>query len=507
MSIYEDLFKTARDEPQRLALDSQQRNVTYGQLADESRSLAGAFCLHGAEPGSGVGVMLPNIPEFATSIYASFLNGNVAVPLNVMLTPDELRHMIVDSQLRVIVCLEATLPPVVTAVSQLPDPPALIVVGKQGGGNLRYSDVIASSAQADPYPLANDSHVLTLYTSGTSGRPKGAMLSCRNLMSQSEMLAHCFSIGEGERVLCVLPMFHAFALNALLITSLRYRGTIVLHSRFQIEDCIRSLCEDRIAWFAAVPTIYNYVLNHSAAAGAVFPHLRYCLTGSAAMPVEVSRAFEERFGVPIYEGYGLSETAVCVSCNRPGHRKTGSIGKPCLNVDMRVVDETGADVERGEPGELIIRSPNVMLGYLNDPKATAQTMRHGWFYTGDVGRQDDDGFFYLVDRKKDVIIKSGYNIYPREIEEALHEHPDVIEAAVVGVRDSVKGELVKAFVVSGPHKSLCAEDLQEYLLGRLARYKHPASYVFLDALPKGGTGKVLKAKLRAGELTNIARAA
>jgi long-chain acyl-CoA synthetase len=289
-------------------------------------------------------------------------------------------------------------------------------------------------------------------------------------------------------------LFHVFALNGILNASIRSRTTVVLHTRFDLDQCMQSLMDDEITSFAGVPTMYFYLLKHPKLGK--FPKLRYCISGGAAMPVEVMTQFEKVTGVPIYEGFGLTETTVSVSINRPESRKVGSIGKPFEAVQMKIVDDDDKDVPNGDVGEVVIKAPNVMLGYLNRPEETAEALRNGWFHTGDLGYRDDDGYFYIVDRKKDMIIKGGFNIYPREIEEVLFQLPEVAEAAVIGAFDEAKGEHIVAVVAFKPEKHLTEAQVAAHLESQLAKYKRPQEIVFRPELPKGPTGKILKRELR-----------
>jgi long-chain acyl-CoA synthetase len=500
MSVSTMLLEAAKQSPDHPALETRGGALKFGELARRVLAFAGKLRERGIGPGDGVGVMLTNVPEFVVTVYGAYANGSVVVPLNVMLTPPELRHVIVDSRLRLLVTWPEVLPRIMAAIEGLEDPPRVVVLGPPPAGwaGLCYRDLAESAPTAEPHPLRDDTHVLTIYTSGTSGKPKGAMLSSGNLVSQAEMIGDGFDRREGDRVLCVLPLFHAFALNSLFGTAIRFGATVVLHPRFDLEACVRSLREDRIAWFAAVPTIYAYLLRYGMTCADTFPHLRHCLTGGAAMPAAVMRGFEERFGVPIYDSYGLSETTSCVCLNRPGpgRRKSGSVGKPFSGTEIRAVDESGRPLPPGGRGELIMRGPNLMLGYLNQPAATAKAIRDGWFHSGDIGYIDDDGFVHIVDRVKDLIIRGGFNIYPREVEEVLHQFPGVAEAAVIGVDDEEKGELVRALIAPHPGQTLSEPALREFANSRLARYKQPSDYIFVDQLPKGPTGKVLKRVLR-----------
>ncbi len=310
------------------------------------------------------------------------------------------------------------------------------------------------------------------------------------------MTESIFPVKPGDKTLCVLPLFHCFALNGVLNGAIRNRTAVVLHPRFEVEACIKSLAEDGITSFAGVPTMYFNMLKHPMIHDVQFPQLRHGVSGGAAMPVEVLSQWEEVTGTPIYEGYGLTETTVSVSINRPEKRKVGSIGRPYPGVEVKLVDEDGNEVPQGEVGEIAVKAPNVMLGYLNKPKATAEAIRDGWFHTGDLGHADEDGFLFIVDRKKDMIIKGGFNIYPREIEEVIYALPEVAEAAVIGIFDEAKGELVRACIAFKPDQSVAEEDVRAHIGEHLARYKHPNDYVFLDELPKGPTGKILKRELR-----------
>jgi long-chain acyl-CoA synthetase len=338
--------------------------------------------------------------------------------------------------------------------------------------------------------------VLTIYTSGTTGKPKGAVIYNDNVIAQMDMADDLFPVEPDDTALCVLPLFHVFALNGVLNSSIRHRTRIVLHPKFELDAVIKALSEEGITHFAGVPTMYFYILKHPNVADMTFPTLRRCVSGGAAMPVDVMTEFESQFNVPIYEGYGLTETTVSVCCNRDGAKKPGSVGKPYPAVEVAIVDDAGSPVARGESGEIIVKGPNVMHGYLNRPEATADAIRDGWFYTGDIGYLDDEGFLFIVDRKKDMILKGGYNIYPREIEEVLYGMDGVAEAAVVGVDDKAKGEQVRAFISPVPGSNLTAEQVARHLAEHLAKYKLPSSYVFMDELPKGPTGKILKRELR-----------
>ncbi len=494
--VFEQLLSAQTEQPERIALEFMGQRISYGALADNARKLASGLAAQGLRPGQSVGIMLPNLPQFAEALYGAWLNGNVVVPMNVLLTAPEVRYLVEDSAIAALFVFEAFLPAVEAALAELPVPPKVFVVGKPGR-HIPYGSLIEGQSPVAPRESEPDEHILTIYTSGTTGKPKGAVITNRNVSAQLDMTDDLFPPEDDDKVLCVLPLFHVFALNGVLNSSIRNRGTVVLHPKFELASAASSLQEDGITVFPGVPTMYFYLMKHPDIATLRFPKLRYCISGGAAMPVEVMRSFEHKFQVPIYEGYGLTETTVSVCCNRPSAKREGSVGKPYPAVELEIIDEQGCEVPVGQRGEIVVRGPNLMVGYLNRPEATAEAIVDGWFHTGDIGYVDEDGFVFIVDRKKDMIIKSGYNIYPREIEEVLYQMPQVAEAAVVGVQDEAKGEQVRAVISVRPGEDLSQAQVEDHLRENLAKYKLPSEYVFVAELPKGPTGKILKRELRA----------
>ena len=489
--------------PDRTVIEHAGQAITYAELAERATQVAGAMRDAGLRPGDAVAVMLPNVPEFAATVAGSLLLGTRLVPMNYLLQPREVRYVLADSSVRLLVTDRTLLPQVEPALARLDAPPQLVVVGGSiGSGSVgNHHDFASWTAAApphrDPELVADDAPLLTLYTSGTTGAPKGALITGANLLSQFAMTARAFPPSEGERSLCVLPLFHVFALNALLLQAFFQRTTVVLHSRFDTAETAHSLAHDRITLFAGVPTMYFYLLGHEGLDDLSFPHLRTCISGGAPLPVEVLHEFERRVGITIHEGYGLTETTVAVCVNHPGReRKPGTIGTPYEGVQMKIVDAAGRELPRGDVGEVVIQSPNVMKGYHGKPEATADALVDGWFHTGDLGVCDEDGYFSIVDRVKDMILVGGFNVYPREIEELLHEIPGVGEAAVLGVPDSARGERVRAVIAPKPGQRVTEQVVRAHLERELASYKLPREYVFTSELPKGPTGKVLKRVLR-----------
>ncbi len=496
MRLYDHLLQAAEENPDKIAIEFQGMQIPYSLVAHEAKQVAAGLVDLGIEPGSSVGVMLPNIPPFVAMQYGINMAGCVMVPLNVMLQPPEIRYIAEDSNLRAIVTYEMFAPNVAEAIKDLPNPPHVFVVGAKTEPFKPYHELLKDASTFSPVEVDPAEPIQTLYTSGTTGKPKGAQITGANIMANLDMFESILPYEEDDKALCVLPLFHCFALNGVLNASIRNRTAVQLHPRFDLEACVKSLAEDGITSFAGVPTMFFYILKHPGIQDLKFPKLRYCVSGGAALPVEVLKQWEALTGVPIYEGFGMTETTVSVCINRPERRKPGSIGIPFEGVDMRIFDDNDQELPVGEIGELVIRAPNIMKGYLNRPEDTAEAMRNGWFHTGDMGYRDEEGFFYIVDRKKDMIIKGGFNIYPREIEEVLYELPQVAEAAVIGAWDEAKGEQIIAFVALKPGQKITEEQLAAHIEANLAKYKHPQQYVIRDELPKGPTNKILKRELK-----------
>jgi long-chain acyl-CoA synthetase len=348
----------------------------------------------------------------------------------------------------------------------------------------------------DVVERAPDDTAVIIYTSGTTGTPKGAELTHHNLLDSAEVAFDLVETGPESVAFGALPLFHVFGMNSGLNSIFRAGGSMTLLPRFDPGKALEIIQRDRVDVFLGVPTMYAAMLHHPDHASYDTSTLDLCVSGGAAMPVEVLRGFEAAFDCKVLEGYGLSETCAMATFNRPDReRKPGSIGTPVAGVDIRLVDEQDSDVPPGEVGELVIRSPHVMKGYFGRDDATAEAMRDGWFHTGDMATVDSDGYYYIVDRKKDMIIRGGYNVYPREIEEVLYEHPAIREAAVVGVPHESLGEEVAAVVALKPGADAGEEELRDFAKQRVAAYKYPRRVHIVDDLPKGPTGKILKREI------------
>lgn len=497
---------SAQAWPDRTAVVIGQTQITYAQLDGMARKLAWALHGLGIEPGQHVALMLPNVPQFIVAYFGAHYAGCTVVPLNVLLSGPEVAYHLRDSDAVALVVWEGFLESAQVGFSRVDDCKHLIVAKAdptdldQAPGTHSLARLLATATPIEDLPPTNpDDTAVILYTSGTTGQPKGAELTHFNLFynalySRSKLLG----MDTGSVALVTLPLFHSFGQTVLQNAVLGAGGTLVLLPRFTPQDAFGLMQEHRVTLFAGVPTMYFALLHYPEADQYDLSSLKSCVSGGSAMPVEVMKAFDDKYGVDILEGYGLSETSPVASFNRPDRpKKPGSIGLPIDGVEFRLVDDDGHRVEEtGKPGEIWIFGPNVMKGYYNKPEATHASIQRGWFKTGDVATRDEDGFYFIVDRKKDMIIRGGFNVYPREIEEVLYAHPAVVEAAVIGVPHQSHGEEVMAVLALRPGHQATAEEIIEYCKQQLAAYKYPRIVEFRDALPKGATGKILKRVLR-----------
>ena len=496
-----NLRSAARECPEAVAIEFTGQAVTYHELDDAACRIAAGLQARPLPPNAVVGIMLPNIPQFPSIAYGAFYSGCVVTPMSVLLTPRELRHVLCDSAVAVLFVHAQYLHTVEQAVDGLVPAPEIVVLGGAAGTHTAFSEFPGPARAAVFAPIPSDRHMLTLYTSGTTGPSKGVMISDSNMCAQIDMLGSAFQPQAGARALCVLPLFHAYALNAMMSMAIRYRGTVVLQERFDVEACAESLARDRIEWFAGVPTMYALLLEFAKTRSDLsFPDLEVCLTGGAPMNRQILDGFERRFQVAILEGYGLTETTVSVCSNAPSaaNRRVGSVGRPYAGVACKVIDEQGQALSPGETGELLFQGGNLMLGYLNRPEETAQVLRDGWLHSGDLGFLDEDGFCFIVGRKKDLIIKSGYNIVPLEVEEAIRQADLVKDVYVVGIPDAVRGERILAAVIlrraADEAEARC--QIARTVEALLAKNKHPNEICFVDGFPLGPSGKVLKTAIR-----------
>jgi long-chain acyl-CoA synthetase len=500
------LRESAAKDPNKPAIVLGESVLSYGVVHGYAQRLAGALAKLGIERGQKIALLLPNVPHFPIAYYASHYLGAPVVPLNVLLTADEIAYHLKDSDAVALVAWEGFFEAAQAAFSRVDRCKHLVIakasptdVEAPEGASSMTALIAGAKPLAEPAPTMPDDTAVVLYTSGTTGRPKGAELSHFNLLYNAEYTSTRLLPLTAETVaLAVLPLFHSFGQTVIQNAVFRVGGTLVLLPRFEPKAAFELMQRHRVSLFGGVPTMYFALLHHPDASGYDLSALALCVSGGSAMPVEVMRAFDAKYGVNILEGYGLSETSPVATFNvldRP--KKAGSIGLPIAGVELRLVDEDGRVIDEPErPGEIWIKGPNVMKGYYKRPEATAECLKEGWFATGDIAQRDEDGYYYIVDRKKDMILRGGFNVYPREIEEVLYAHPAVLEAAVIGVPHESHGEEVKAVLALKPGVDATAEEIIAYCKERLAAYKYPRLVELRDSLPKTATGKILKREMR-----------
>jgi long-chain acyl-CoA synthetase len=465
--------------------------VPWAAVDEGSARVAGLLRSKGMQPGDRVGVMLPNVPYFPLLYYGILRAGGVVVPMNVLLVGREVGFYLEDPGAKLLFCWEGFTEAAATG-AEAAGAEMITVAPGAFEKLLGAAEPVREVAEVD----AEDTAVI-LYTSGTTGKPKGAELTHRNLRRNAEVsVTTLLRMTEEDVLLGALPLFHSFGQTVCMNCSALVGACLTMIPRFDPGKALEIVERDRVTVFAGVPTMYTAMLNHPGHERVDVSSLRACVSGGASMPEQIMRSFEEEFGCTILEGYGLSETSPVASFNHPDReRKPGSIGTPIDGVEMKVVDDEDNEVAPGEVGEIVIRGHNVMKGYRNRPDATDEAMRGGWFHSGDMARIDEDGYFFIVDRKKDMILRGGYNVYPREIEEVLYEHPAVMEVAVVAVPHDELGEDVGAAVALKAGQQATAEELQEYAKQHVAAYKYPRRIWFVEELPKGPTGKILKREI------------
>jgi long-chain acyl-CoA synthetase len=485
--------ESAAADPAAVAVRLGEHELTYGDLDDRSARLAAVLRGKGLRAGDRVGVMLPNVLEFPISYYGVLRAGGVVVPMNVLLKRREIAFYLEDSGAKLLLAWHGFGEEARAGAEDAGAEPIEIEPSSFAEllGEHEPDTELAETGKGDT--------AVILYTSGTTGKPKGAELTHFNLHRNARIASETTcEVGRGDISLGALPLFHSFGQTVSMNASMRVGATLTLLPKFDPGEALEIMQRDGVTHFYGVPTMYGALLHHPGREDFDTSSLRICITGGASMPVEVLRGFEEAFECELLEGYGLSETSPVASSNHPGRpRKPGSIGTPLREVEMKVVDEDDNEVAQGEVGEIVIRGHNVMKGYWQRPEATEEAMRGGWFHTGDMAKVDEDGYFFIVDRKKDLIIRGGYNVYPREVEEVLYEHPKIREAAVLGVPHDQWGEEIGAAVVLHDGEELSPEEVSEYVKERIAAYKYPRLVWFMDELPKGPTGKILKREIQA----------
>lgn len=504
ISVAAILAESATRTPDATALIVGSEHVTYRALWEQTCGYAGALRDRGIGPGVPVAVLIPNVVDFARAYYAVLALGGVVVPVHALLKAGEIEHVLQDSGAKLLVCAGALL--VEGAKGAAAAGVEVVSVGaQQGSGGAVGLDDEATTARplATYVPRRPEDIATILYTSGTTGKPKGALGTHFALLQQVlVLLTNTFDMRPGDVVFGGLPLFHTFGQTCVLNAGLAAGATLVLCPKFTGNNALDLMQDHKVNIFLGVPTMYIALLEAAKKNPIQLGSLRYCVSGGASLPTSIMAEFRESFGVEIYEGYGLTETSPVASFNHVGKTpRPGTIGTAIWGVDIEIARPEVLDsielMSPGELGELVIRGHNLFNGYLNNPEATAEAVVDGWFRTGDLGTKDADGYLRILDRKKEMIIRNGYNVYPREVEEILNRHPDVVTAAVFGVPDDVHGQEVAAAIVLRETASLSAEEITNYARTHLAYYKYPRVIHLVTDLPQGPSGKVLKRELAA----------
>jgi len=507
------LEDSAREVPERDAVIFNDVKLNYAQVNGAANQVANGLAALGIKKGDKVALSCPNLPYFPIVYYGILKAGAVVVPLNVLLRPREIAYHLADSDAKVYFCFQGTpeLPMgdfgyqgfqeadgcehffMITADPAAPSP----IEGTNTLGQFMYNQ----SPTFDTVLTNADDTAVILYTSGTTGQPKGAELTHSNMIMNARLGDNMFDLGEDEVTLITLPLFHSFGQTVQMNMGFYKRWTLTLLPRFDPAAALGIMERDNVTVFAGVPTMYWAMLNYPGAdkfdLEKISENMNLAVSGGSAMPVEVMKAFNEKFTVKILEGYGLSETSPVATFNRTDKpTKPGSIGLPVWGISIRIVDLEGNDVQVGEKGEILIKGHNVMKGYYKRPEATAAALENGWLHTGDIGTFDEDGYIYITDRVKDMIIRGGFNVYPREVEEVMMTHPDVSLAAVIGVPHESHGEEVKAFIILKEGTGTSEDEIIAWCKENMAAYKYPRIVEIREALPMTATGKILKRELR-----------
>ncbi len=506
MNVADLVRDAATARPGDAAIIFHGRAITFAELDDRIDLTAAALASLGVAPGDRVALVAGNVPEFVDALYGTMRAGAIACPLNVMLTPVELASILADAGVRAVVTELEYLPGLLEVRSDVPSLETLIVIGgpPAPAGTVSLEEALTRAGDPPTTQVGDDDVAVIAYTAGTTAEPKGAMLTHRNLLANVDQMASVPALAgaEGDVALLALPISHIYGLNAVLGLCLRVGAAALLVDRFDPVETAALLPQHGVTILCGAPPMFaawTRAVGDGRVEASAFDTVRLAASGAAALPPEVFDAFRLATGVTIWEGYGLTESAPTVTTTAVGDEaRPGSIGLPLPGLDVRVVAEDGDEAEDGDPGEILVRGPNVFAGYWNRPEETATVLdADGWLHTGDVAYRDEDGYLFLVDRKKDLIIVSGFNVYPKEVEEAIASDPRVADVAVVGIADERTGEAVEAWVVPADVSPfLTADEVLEHLGGRLARFKTPKVVNLVDELPHHVTGKVLRRALR-----------
>lgn len=502
------LEDSARRYPKKEGIISGNTRLSFEQLNALANQVANALVANGLETGNKVALSCPNLHFFPVIYYGILKAGGTVVPLSILLKHEEITYHLNDSEAKFYFCFEGTeaLPlgkEGIEGFSKADN--CQTFIGIRASANSSFATVLFNdfiekhSSEFETVQTNAEDTAVIIYTSGTTGRPKGAELTHSNLAWNADLCRHLFQFNAQDITLTVLPMFHIFGQTCLMNSSIMHGVTNVLLPRFDASLVLETMQQEGVTIFAGVPTMYWGLLNFEDTDHKIDLEkidIRLCISGGASLPVQVLKDFEAKYEVSIYEGYGMSEGSPVVTFNHPGQtRKPGSIGTPVWGVEVKLVNKEGNEIADGEKGELLYRGHNVMKGYYNQPEATAISKVNGWLHSGDVATRDEEGYYYIVDRTKDMILRGGLNVYPREVEEVIIQHEAVSLVAVVGVPDEKMGEEVKAFIVLKEGATAAEDEMIAWTKERIAAYKYPRQVEFIDALPMSATGKILKREL------------
>ncbi|WP_418907596.1 long-chain-fatty-acid--CoA ligase [Glutamicibacter endophyticus] len=501
MSVAALLAESAKRHADRPAITMSGITTSYRELWDETRAYAGALRDAGVGPGDRVALLMPNVTDFARVYYAVLSLGAIAVPIHALLKRQEISYVLEDAEAKVLICA-APLLAEGTAGAQASGVPVFSVLAPTELGTDRLEERAAASTPIDTYLPRHPEDIATiLYTSGTTGKPKGAMGTHLALVEQTgALIGGTLEVQAGDRLFGGLPLFHTFGQTAVLNVGIRAGAEIILLPKFTGPDALDIVLDQDVDVFFGVPTMYIALLEAGKARTERPKSLRYGVSGGAALPLSVLQGFEQRFGAKIHEGYGLTETSPVACLNHVNREpRPGTVGTPIWGVDVEIADPTEPGrivlLARGELGEVVVRGHNLFSGYLNRPEATAEAMVDGWFRTGDLGTKDEDDYVRIVDRTKDMILRNGYNVYPREVEEVLMEHPGITNAAVYGVSHETHGQEIAASITVAESSGLDADTVRQWAAERMAAYKYPRLVEIVTEFPLGPSGKILKREL------------
>lgn len=501
MNVGELLTNSAAQYPDKTAIIFRDQPTTYAELNRRANQVANALIGLGVQKGDRVGLLIHNIPLYPEAYYGILKAGGIVVPMNVLYKAGEVAYIMRDSGAKALLTFAPFAPVAMAAAAEAPELKHVIVAAPvEVPGTLSWAKTFGDAPSTPPDVTVNENDLAVFsYTSGTTGRPKGAMLSHGNLLANCDQNSHVpqISLRSDDVVWLALPLFHIYGMNVGMNNTVVYGATMLIVERFEPVATLEGIQKHRVTVIYAAPPMFIAWAQVPSIRDIDMSSVRFIASGAAALPVAIISLFQDLTGAPISEGYGLSESSPVLTTNAAGpYIKPGTVGPALPGVEIKIVDDNGNELPHGQMGELIARGDNIMVGYWNQPQATSETLRDGWLYTGDLATEDDDGYFTIVDRKKDMIVVSGYNVYPREVEETLYHHPAVADAAVVQYPDPYQGESVLAFVVLKEGQEVSAQDLIDYTRSQIAVFKCPRRIEFVSELPKNNTGKVLRRELR-----------